>query len=84
MDMLSEVQRIAAAIPRSDKQLFFSLRLLFLDDAGADFEPHGFTTRHALSFRVRGAGAGLGCGHVFTSFAGFRIKAETNVTLLCE
>lgn len=77
--MLQELKQVASRIKRVNKDLFFTMRLLFCEDTS--FEPKGFTTKPVSVFEMKGRSEAHSCGQIRTRFSGFHLKTDTNVKL---
>ena len=81
MQLLEELKQVASGIERVSRDLFFTMRLLFCEDASDGFQPKGFTTKPVTVFQMKGHSHPHSCGQIRTRFSGFRLKAETNVRI---
>lgn len=85
MRLLDQLKQVAQSKQRDrNKNLWFTMRLLYADSDVREFSPKGFTTKEVSKFEVRGKSQAQTCGHIDTRFGSFRLKAETNVTVHAE
>lgn len=81
LQLLEELKRVTGNIKRVNKDLYFTMRLLFCDESADGYEPKGFTTKPVAEFEIKGSSHPHRCGQIRTKFNGFRLKAETNVQI---
>jgi hypothetical protein len=84
MHVIDELKQLAAAVEPADKRLFFTMRLLYLEDSDSGFAPKGFAVRTISSFHMSAGTDKWECGRVSTPFAGFLMKVDTGVRVRVE
>lgn len=79
MQLLQDLKQVASGMRRVNKELFFTMRLLFCEETA--FDPKGFTTKPITDFQMKGRSQAHSCGQIRTRFSGFHLKTEANVKL---
>lgn len=83
--LLKDLQKVAADKNKvRNRNLFFTMRLLFADSDAAEFAPKGFRTKAVSNFEIRGKSQAHSCGHIRTRFGSFVLKTEANVTVYTD